>query len=358
MFSESDKNTPFLCIDDTEQNLDKTINSEAINEVFLELRDIDQNAVSNGIHDHNPDAYHQLAYSCFGKNNKTLYLISLKHALVTLSKHSPSHSDDASLSTYEKLLLDILRIWNKIAKADIIPATQLSLWLPIFACPKYQMLSAQRFFDVLEETVIMLLSLQAQCKKLILLSPHWYLSIITDLLVGLLDQMEINSFTNELNAMEMDLSCSKAISSIGRVWNALGPEDPETKPDISHFVKCPLENVVVRYSEINSTELSKLRINRPTILVKHVRKLNTSVIGPLSKRNLNICILHPMLKICDSWVLGQMRIGMKPNAAKITLNEFIKEMDIDHKIQKPTHSIAACLPNKNEKSGNKRKFVK
>ncbi|CAH8669725.1 unnamed protein product [Heterobilharzia americana] len=100
--------------------------------------------------------------------------------------------DDANIHLYEHIYVLLLQLWFRAATDRILlkKFPQSYIWLCGFTCPMYDVMSIKGFSEVVVWTGRFLSAYENLFRSSILNSPHWYLQMITDAIIAIIDRSE------------------------------------------------------------------------------------------------------------------------------------------------------------------------
>ncbi|KAF5401867.1 hypothetical protein PHET_04580 [Paragonimus heterotremus] len=248
------------------------------------------------------------------------------------SECTKQHPRNVPNSVYEDVFCLLVRLWYQATEQRmlLVALPQSYLWLAGLMRTNYALMSQTGFVRASVCLSRFLTSYQSLFRSTIWASPHWYLQLITDVVLAVIERLEEDVSDN--HSEEAMCSCIVAIS---RPFSALNADDSTVRPELSRVVKTPLEIIVSRMASCkpHPTGLQEHTVNgdvtvaRPVVMGVRIRELLTNY------------LLLPLIRACDPWALGQMRIGIKPAAAKILFNQLLIQADTEEDLHHVTSKL-------------------
>ncbi|CAH8660892.1 unnamed protein product [Schistosoma bovis] len=237
--------------------------------------------------------------------------------------------NDTNVCLYEKIYTLLLQLWFQAAMDRTLLKNfpQSYIWLCGFTCPMYEVMSMTGFYNAVIWTGRFLTAYENMFRSSIFNSPHWYLQMITDAVIAIIDRSGKGS-QQDISSDQLDELLCSCMAAIVRPFHALRIEDHEVYAEMSRAIKVPLESIVSHLSsclvikDSSSTNIKekKRKTTEPT---------STTTINFRLKDFIVHHLIFPMIRACDKWAMGQAKLGIKPHCAKALLNQLI----IDAKIQ-------------------------
>ncbi|CAH8665387.1 unnamed protein product [Dicrocoelium dendriticum] len=249
---------------------------------------------------------------------------SLTHHLVTTLKSTTQllvriYSESASdYSTYENAFYILVHLWSKAAEQRTLLKSlpQSYLWLAVFMHPHYESMSQSGFMRAVICLARLLTSYQSLFRSSILDSPHWYLQMITDIVVAVIDRLE-KAQDNQPDELE-EAMCI-CIVAISRPLAALHIDKPDIRVEFSRVLKMSLETIVSRMASCHSARRSvdKTAVGDAT---------DKPMLGLRTRELIYHYLLFPIIRAADPYALSQARIGIRPAAAKILWDQLVTQV--------------------------------
>ncbi|CAL8100823.1 unnamed protein product [Calicophoron daubneyi] len=265
----------------------------------------------------------------------TLLAVTLRYTTEILIRTwgTVKDQENKKVSEFEEVVHLLLQLWFHGTEERILLQSSLnqsSLWLVGFMQPHYESMSDSGFFRAVVWVSRLLTRYQSLFRSAILESPHWYLQMITDVVVAVINRLE--KTRNGLTQNMENTMCS-CIVAISRPFCALGADEVEVRPDLSRAIKNPLETIVSRMASCQSAF-----IDQPPAKAGKKRKRTAHgyaatcvavrpVLGTRIRELLANYLIIPMIKATDPWALGQIRIGIRPVSAKILFKQLLMESE-------------------------------
>ncbi|KAA3675706.1 uncharacterized protein DEA37_0011877 [Paragonimus westermani] len=248
------------------------------------------------------------------------------------SECTEQHPHSVSNPVYEEVFCLLVQLWYQATEQRmlLIALPQSYLWLAGLMRTRYSLMSQTGFVRASVCLSRFLTSYQSLFRSTIWASPHWYLQLITDVILAVIERLEEGAPDNHLE--EAMCSCIIAIS---RPFSALNADDSTVRPELSRVVKTPLEIIVSRLASYkpNPTGLNEHTVNgdvtvtRPMMMGVRIRELLTNY------------LLLPLVRACDPWALGQVRIGIRPATAKVLFNQLLIQADAEEEVHRVTSKL-------------------
>nr|CAH8873436.1 unnamed protein product [Trichobilharzia regenti] len=238
-----------------------------------------------------------------------------------------SESNDKNIRLYEQIYCLLLQLWFRAAVDRVLLKNfpQSYVWLCGFTRPLYEVMSIKGFSEVILWTGRFLAAYENLFRSSILNSPHWYLQMITDAVVAIIDKSEKGN-QESISVDELDEILCTCMAAIVRPLHALRIEDHEMHPEISRVIKVPLESVVSHIS-CRSVKKDESATQKKNKKAKSTETASTPAISPRLRDLIVHHLILPMIRVCDKWALGQAKIGIKPHCAKALLNQLVSEAE-------------------------------
>ncbi|KER28181.1 hypothetical protein T265_04938 [Opisthorchis viverrini] len=291
-------------------------------------------------------------------------ITTLRHTTHILTRLYPTSSECSSTSAiYEQAYCCLVQMWYRAAEQRtlLVAFPQSYLWLAGLMRPRYeaslnfpvlqlfalytvytvffmngfQCLSQSGFVRAVACLSRFITAYQALFRSQILASPHWYLQLITDVVIAVIDRLEEGQRNPSDQLEEAMCSCLVAIS---RPYSALNATDPTVRPELSRAIKTPLECIISRMASCRSAVCQRVKMGDKPISTQNTELLHRPAIGPRLRDILTNYLLYPMLQVIDTWALGQMRIGIRPAAAKVLLMQLVNEAECYWEGPRPSQS--------------------
>ncbi|CAH8652764.1 unnamed protein product [Heterobilharzia americana] len=238
-----------------------------------------------------------------------------------------SKRDDANIRLYEHIYVLLLQLWFRAATDRILlkKFPQSYIWLCGFTCPMYDVMSIKGFSEVVVWTGRFLSAYENLFRSSILNSPHWYLQMITDAIIAIIDRSEKGNQQN-IPIDELDEILCNCMAAIVRPFHALRVDDYEVYSEISRVIKVPLESVV---SYLSTRSVKKEILSTQSKKKKACTDVSsTPAISPKLRDLLVHHFILPIIRACDKWAMGQAKMGIRPQCAKTLLNQLISDAEI------------------------------
>ncbi|CAH8581936.1 unnamed protein product [Schistosoma turkestanicum] len=229
--------------------------------------------------------------------------------------------DDMNVCLYEKTYTVLLQLWFQAATDRTLLKNfpQSYIWLCGLTCPMYEVMSITGFHDVVVWTGRFLTAYGNIFRSSILNSPHWYLQMITDVVIAIINRSGKGS-QQDIPCDEMDEVLCSCMAAIVRPFHALRIEDREVYAEMSRAIKVPLESIV---SHLSSCSVIKESANIKRKKTKTTESTSAPTISFRLKDFIVHHLIYPMIRACDKWAMGQAKLGIKPHCAKTLLNQLI-----------------------------------
>ncbi|KAF7232733.1 hypothetical protein EG68_06840 [Paragonimus skrjabini miyazakii] len=251
------------------------------------------------------------------------------------SECTKQHPHSVPNSVYEDVFCLLVQLWYQATEQRmlLVALPQSYLWLAGLMGTRYALMSQTGFVRASVCLSRFLTSYQSLFRSTIWASPHWYLQLITDVILAVIERLEeAQTDASDYPLEEAMCSCIVAIS---RPFSALNADDSTVRPELSRVVKTPLEIIVSRIASCkpHPTGLQEHTVNgdvtvgRPVVLGVRIRELLTNY------------LLLPLIRACDPWALGQIRIGIKPVSAKILFNQLLIQVDAEEEAHHVTSKL-------------------
>ncbi|GAA57246.1 hypothetical protein CLF_112385 [Clonorchis sinensis] len=263
---------------------------------------------------------------------------TLRHTTHILTRLYPTSSKCPSTSAnYEQAYCCLVQMWYRAAEQRtlLVAFPQSYLWLAGLMRPRYECMSQSGFVRAVACLSRFITAYQALFRSQILASPHWYLQLITDVVIAVIDRLEEGQ-TNPSDQLE-DAMCS-CLVAVSRPYSALNATDPTVRPELSRAIKTPLECIISRMASCRSAVCQRVKMGDKPTSTQNTELLHRPAIGPRLRDILTNYLLYPMLQVIDTWALGQMRIGIRPAAAKVLLMQLVNEAECHWEGPRPSHS--------------------
>ncbi|TGZ74724.1 hypothetical protein CRM22_000790 [Opisthorchis felineus] len=263
---------------------------------------------------------------------------TLRHTTHILTRLYPTSSECSSTSAnYEQAYCCLVQMWYRAAEQRtlLVAFPQSYLWLAGLMRPRYECMSQFGFVRAVACLSRFITAYQALFRSQILASPHWYLQLITDVVITVIDRLEEGQRNPSDQLEEAMCSCLVAIS---RPYSALNATDPTVRPELSRAIKTPLECIISRMASCRSAVCQRVKMGDKPTNTQNTELLHRPAIGPRLRDILTNYLLYPMLQVIDTWALGQMRIGIRPAAAKVLLMQLVSEAECHWEGPRPSQS--------------------
>ncbi|KAM7541720.1 hypothetical protein Aperf_G00000002668 [Anoplocephala perfoliata] len=230
-------------------------------------------------------------------------------------------SDDLK-SLYSQLFCGFLRVWIHALEKRLIfeDMPQSYLYLCAFVNIRFQDMLLKDFVQAVGVISHFLTTYARIFRANILASPHWFLQMLCDCVIGIIDRL--SSATDEEELATLEYAVCPCIASISRTWASLRAEEPDSRPELSRAVKGLLDTIAVNIAAATVAQTTgKKRKWDDEKSAANNREY--SALRPRVRQMLNQGLVFPILDVIDPWALQQSRIGLKPAAACEVLKALI-----------------------------------
>ncbi|KAF6778649.1 hypothetical protein AHF37_02224 [Paragonimus kellicotti] len=201
----------------------------------------------------------------------------------------------------------------------LVDLPQSYLWLAGLMRTRYALMSQTGFVRASVCLSRFLTSYQSLFRSTIWASPHWYLQLITDVILAVIERLEEAQTDASDNHLE-EAMCS-CIVAISRPFST--ERGRFNQIIVSRMASCKPHPTGLQEHTINGD----VTVTRPVVMGVRIRELLTNY------------LLLPLIRACDPWALGQMRIGIRPAAAKILFNQLLIQADAEEEVHRVTSKL-------------------